>query len=188
MDQYLKDLLKMLAFAAAVATVPLIVAFAGLQPPWPPAVEYVSAVFILMAALVMWEWARAARREARRRLIVAGMALTIIGIGAYLPLYSLYVENVPDSNERVVRGTVCTANARLVYPDQCPNLPPEALPSAGWNAQYLWTSASIMRVRLGLVAAWIGFTAGLIAFVGAVIAGRPATGRRKETPATEPKS
>jgi hypothetical protein len=175
MDRYLKDLLKILGFAAAVATVPLIVAFAGLQPPWPPAVEYVSAVFILMAALVMWEWGRAAKRGVRRRLMIAGMALTLIGIGVYLPLYSLYVEDVPGSEERVVRGTECTENAKLVYSNQCPSLPPDALPSAGWDAQYLWTSASIMRVRIALVAAWIGFTAGLIAFVGAVVAGRPVT-------------
>jgi len=180
MDQYLKDLLKILGFAAGVATIPLIVAFAGLQPPWPPAVEYVSAVFILMAALVMWEWGRDAKRSVRRKLIIAGMALTVIGIGAYLPLYSLYVVDVPGSKERVVRGTECTANGRLVYPDDCPNLPPEALPSAEWDANYLWTSGSIMRVRLGLVAAWLGFTAGLIAFVGAVIAGRPVSRGGKE--------
>ena len=103
MDQYLRDLIKILGFAAGVATIPLIVAFAGLQPPWPPAVEYVSAVFILMAALVMWEWGRGAKRGARRRLIVAGMALTIIGIGAYLPLYSLYVVDVTDF--RAARGS-----------------------------------------------------------------------------------
>lgn len=188
MDQYLKDLLKMLAFAATVATIPLIVAFAGLQPPWPPAVEYVSAVFILMAALVMWEWARAAKRGVRRRFILAGMAFTIIGIGLYLPLYSLYVVDVPNSKERVVRGTECTGDARLIYPKDCPNLPPEALPSAEWNAEYLWTSGSIMRIRLGLVAGWLGFTAGLIAFVGAVIAGRPVTRKPKAQDGAEASS
>ena len=181
MDEYLKDLLKILAFAASVATIPLLVAFAGLQPPWPPAVEYVSAVFILMAALAMWEWGRAAKTGVRRRLIIAGMVLTVAGIGAYLPLYSLYVVDVPNSKERVVRGTECTANARLLYPDSCPNLPPEALPSAEWNPETLWTSGSIMRVRLGLVAGWLGFTAGLIAFVGAVIAGRPVRRPRGES-------
>jgi len=174
MDQYLKDILKILGFAAGVATIPLIVAFAGLQPPWPP------------AALVMWEWARAAKRGIRRRLIIAGMVLTVIGIGAYLPLYSLYVVNVSHSKQRVVRGTVCTANAKLLYSNDCPDLPPEALPQAGWNADYLWTSGSIMRVRLGLVAGWLGFIAGLMAFVGAVIAGRPLTRTRRGAAAPNP--
>ncbi|GAA3894753.1 hypothetical protein GCM10022276_12350 [Sphingomonas limnosediminicola] len=180
MDQYLKDLLKILAFGATIATIPLIVAFAGLQPPWPPAVEYVSAVFILMAALAMWEWGRAAKRASRRGLMILGMALCTIGIGAYLPLYSLYVVDVPDTKDRVVIGTECTASAKLVYPLDCPHLPLEALPSAEWKAQRLWTSTSIMRVQLALVAAWISFTAGLMAFVGAVIAGRPVSGRRHQ--------
>jgi hypothetical protein len=177
MDQYLKDLVKILGFAAAVATIPLLVAFARLQPPWPPAVEYVSAVFILMAALAMWEWGRAAKRGVRRKLIIAGMALTTVGIGTYLPLYSLYVADIPNSKERVVRGTECTADAKLLYPNHCPDLSSEALSSAEWNPEVLWTSGSIMRVRLGLVAGWLAFTAGLIAFVGAVIAGRPVSHR-----------
>lgn len=179
MDDYLKDLLKVLAFAAAVATIPLIAAFARLQPPWPPAIEYVSAVFIMMAALVMWEWGRAAKRTKRRGLIIAGMALTILGIGSYLPLYSLFVQNVANSEERVIRGTQCTRDAQLVYKDACPSLPPDALPSAEWNADYLWTSGSIMRVRLALVAAWLFFTAGLVAFVGAAVAGRRMSREKK---------
>ena len=185
MDQYLKDLVKILGFAAAVATIPLLVAFARLQPPWPPAVEYVSAVFILMAALAMWEWGRAARTGVRRRLMIAGMVLTIVGITAYLPLYSLYVVDVPNSKERLIRGTECTADARILYRDSCPDLPSEALSSAEWKPEVLWTSGSIMRVRLGLVAGWLGFTAGLIAFVGAVIAGRPVSHR--ESMGTSPR-
>lgn len=182
MDQYLKDIAKVLGFAGGAATLPLIAAFANLQPPWPPAIEYVSAVFILMAALVMWEWGRATRRTARRRLIVAGMLLTVIGIGAYLPLYSLYVEAIPGSGERVVKGMTCTPEARQVWPGKCPHLPPDALPSAEWDASLLWTAGSIMGVRLMLVAAWLAFTAGLVAFVGAVIAGRPIARTRRAAP------
>ncbi len=178
MDGYFKDIARVLLFAAGAATLPLIAAFAGLQPPWPPAVEYVSAVFILIAALVMWEWARGARRAVRRRFILAGLALTVIGIGAYLPLYSQFVEPIPGSKIRVVRGTQCTPRAQLVYPADCPELPRDALRDAEWEANVLWTRSSIMQVQLILVAAWLAFIAGLIAFVGAVIAGRPVTGKK----------
>jgi hypothetical protein len=172
MDEYLKDIAKTLGFAAGLAALPLFVAFAKLQPPWPPAIEYVSSVFILMAALVMWEWGRNAKRAVRRRFILAGMALTVIGIGAYLPLYSMFVQVEPSTGERIVRGMVCTPEALLIYPRQCPQLPSDALPSVEWDATQLWTQASILQVRMMLVAAWLCFTAGLVAFVGAVVAGR----------------
>lgn len=171
MDSYLKEIVKVLAFGAGVATLPLIAAFATLQPPWPPAIEYVSAVFIVMAALAMWEWGRGASRVVRRRLVIAGMVLTVGGIGAYLPLYSQYVVTVPASHERLVRGTDCTPAARAVYRD-CPDPSDREVAEAEWDAERLWTRASILRVRLELVAAWLCFTAGLVAFVGAVVAGR----------------
>jgi hypothetical protein len=173
MNSYLKDLIQVLTIAGTLATLPLLAAFAGLQPPWPPAIAYVTAAFILMSALVMWEWVRGSRRAVRRRFILAGIALTILGIGAYLPLYWLFVEPIPGSSARVVRGTVCTPVAQRTYPDQCPDLSRDVLRGAEWEANLLWTRTSIMQVQLGLVTAWIAFAAGLVAFVGAVIAGRP---------------
>jgi len=184
MDGYLKDIAKTLGFAAGVAALPLIVAFAKLQPPWPPAIEYVSSVFVLMAALVMWEWGRKAKRAIRRRFILAGMVLTVIGIGAYLPLYSMYVQAEPSTGERVIKGAVCTPDALLIFPRQCPQLPSEALPAAEWDATRLWTQDSILEVRMMLVAAWLCFTAGLVAFVGAVVAGRPTI--KKAVPGARP--
>lgn len=173
MDAYFKDLLKVLALAAALATIPLIAAFAKLQPPWPPAIEYVSAVFIIACALIMWEWVRRARRSLRRGFIIAGLVLILGGIGAYLPLYSSYVTDDEDSPTRVVRGSVCTAEAREVYGAACPDLPNAALREAGWNAELLWTRGSIQSSRLWLVGAWLAFITGLIAMIGASVAGRP---------------
>lgn len=185
MDQYFKDLLKVLALASALATVPLIAAFAKLQPPWPPAIEYVSAVFIVVCALIVWEWVRRSRRSIRRGFIVAGLLLTVGGVATYLPVYSGYVTSDDSSDRRVVRGSACTAEAQLLYRDQCPDLPDEALREAGWNAELLWTRASILSSRMWLVGTWLCFITGLIAIVGASVAGRP-TNRKsrgsKDTP------
>lgn len=173
-DSYLSDVGTVLKKAGGFVALPLIAGFAGLQPPWPPAIEFVSAAFILIAALVMWEWTRSARRAVRRRFIIAGILLTTVGIAGYLPLYSLYVENIPGKSVRVIRGTECTPKAKLVYPDDCPDLPRDALRGVEWESNVLWTRRSIMTVQLELVASWLAFTAGLVAFAGAVIAGRPA--------------
>jgi hypothetical protein len=178
MDAYFKDLLKVLGLAAALATIPLIAAFAKLQPPWPPAIEYVSAVFIIACALVMWEWGRRARRSLRRSFIIAGLVLILGGIGTYLPLFSRYVALDPNSATSVVRGSVCTPDAEELYGRLCPDLPDEALLQAGWDAELLWTRASIESSRLWLVGAWLAFITGLIAMIGASVAGRPMTRTR----------
>lgn len=172
MDDYFKDIVKILAFAAGIAALPLMLAFAKLQPPWPPAIEYVSAAFILMAALVMWEWGRGARRVVRRRLMIAGLLLTIIGAAAYLALYSMFVVPMP-SGDRLIKGLACTSNALRVFADSCPFLTANQMETAEFNPETLWTLPSILQVRMMLVAAWLCFTAGLVAFVGAVVAGRP---------------
>lgn len=173
MDGYLKDIAKILAFAAGVAALPLMLAFAKLQPPWPPAIEYVSAAFVMMAALVMWEWGRSARRSVRRGLMIAGMLLTVLGAGAYLPLYSMFVQLVPDSGDRLIKGLTCMPDAQRIFPGHCPFLTSDDIASAEWDVERLWTQGSILQVRMMLVAAWLCFTAGLVAFVGAVVVGRP---------------
>ena len=187
MDAYFKDLIKVLGLAAALATVPLIAAFARLQPPWPPAVEYISAVFIIACALIMWEWVRGAKRGVRRAFITAGLVLILGGIATYLALYSSYVTDDADSTIRVVRGSVCTSDAQALYGRACPDLPEEALREAGWNAELLWTRASIRSSQLWLVGAWLAFITGLIAMIGASVAGRPMNKRpRKPRPVATP--
>ena len=171
-SDYLKNLLKVLGFAAAFAALPLIAAFADLQPPWPPAIGYVSAGLVILAGLIVWEWTRRTKVRSRRTWIVAAAVLTVIGLGSYLTLYSLFVEPAPGAHLRVVRGFVCTADARKVYGDACPDLPREALARAEWEAVNLWTRGSLTLARLGLAGAWMVFMTGWIAALGAVIAGR----------------
>ena len=65
-SDYLKNLMKVLGFGAAFAALPLIAAFADLQPPWPPAIGYVSAGLVMLAALIVWEWTRRTRTRSRR--------------------------------------------------------------------------------------------------------------------------
>lgn len=172
MDDYLKTLIKVLGIGAAFASIPLIAAFAELQPPWPPAIGHVSAALILLSSLLAWEWTRRSRLKHRRTWIVLAVAATLIGLFGYLILYSYFVEPMPGDQGRVVRGYDCTPPARLVYGELCPDLPRDALADAEWEALVLWTRSSVTTARIGLAAAWLLFTAGLIAAVGAIVAGR----------------
>ena len=171
-SDYLKNLVKVLGVGAAFASIPLFASLAALQPPWPPAIGIVSAGLVLLASLIAWEWTRRSRVRHRRRLVLLAATLTIGGLLGYLFLYSFFVEPIPGTQLRVVRGFVCTADAQRVYRDACPDLPREALRNSEWEAVALWTRASVTWARLGLTMAWLVFTSGLIASVGAIIAGR----------------
>ncbi|MBA3811562.1 MAG: hypothetical protein H0X27_07970 [Caulobacteraceae bacterium] len=169
---YLQGLTKVLGLGAAFAAIPLFASMAGLEPPWPPAIGYVSAALVLLASLLAWEWTRRTKIRQRRFLIIAATVLTVGGLLAYLVQYSLFVEPIPGTKERVVRGFVCSPEARLLYGAACPDLPRDALRDAEWESLALWTRASVTTVRLGLAASWLLFTAGLIGAVGAILAGR----------------
>lgn len=171
MEPFLKKLLQVVGVTSLLAALPLFAALVDLQPPWPPAIAYVSSALVLLAALAAWEWNKTGVARRRRMWLLVAAGLTITGLFTYLLLYSLFVEPIPGTATRVIRGFTCTAQAREVYPGQCPDLPREALRDAEWEAVVLWTRSSITAVRLGLTAAWLLFTAGLICAVAAVITG-----------------
>jgi hypothetical protein len=172
MEGYLKSLIKVLGIGAAFATIPLFASLASLEPPWPPAVGYVSAALVLLASLIVWELARRAKVRRRRLLMLLATVLTVLGLFAYLILYSTFIEPIPGTSQRVVRGYVCTRDAQLIYGDQCPDLPRDALRDAEWESVVLWTRSSVTVARVALTAAWLVFMAGLIAAVGSIVAGR----------------
>ncbi|HYJ83243.1 MAG TPA: hypothetical protein VEW26_10425 [Allosphingosinicella sp.] len=172
MEDYLKSLIKVLGIGAAFAAIPLFASLAGLQPPWPPAIGYVSAALVLLASLIVWELVRKARSGRRRLLMIVATLLTLAGLFAYLILYSSFIENIPGSSERVVRGYECNHDAKLVYGDRCPDLPRDALRDAEWESLALWTRSSVTTARVALTVAWLVFMSGLIAAVGSIVAGR----------------
>ena len=172
MEHYLRDLARVLGVGACFAAIPLFASFAELQPPWPPAIGYVSAALVLVAALLAWEWTRRAKLADRRRWIVIAATLTLIGLLFYLFLYSLFVETVTGTNDRIVRGFACTFEAKLIHANHCLDLPRKALEDVDWDPAALWTRASLATVRIGLTTAWLIFIAGLVSAVGSIVAGR----------------
>ncbi|HYD25166.1 MAG TPA: toll/interleukin-1 receptor domain-containing protein [Croceibacterium sp.] len=148
------------AALGALILLPVAATVLGFDPPWPSGVGYFSAALVAggaawahfgasPGALVSKRWVKA---------IVAGLALVAI---AYLSLASLYVETIPGTAVRVVKGFTCTPDAVLVYGDSCPALGRDALRDAEWEAATLWTGSSVMLVRVGLVAGWLILVAGL---------------------------
>ena len=172
MDEYLKNLLRVLGIGASFAALPFFASLAALEPPWPPRIGYVSAALVLVASLIVWEWTRKAKIVHRRRWIIVAASLTLTGLIGYLILYSLFVEPSPGRDLRVVRGYECTRQALLLYPDDCPHLSRDVLQDAEWEAPVLWTRSSLTMTRVALAATWLVFMMGLISAIGAIVAGR----------------
>lgn len=145
---------------AALVLLPLAAAFMAFDPPWPKGIGYASA--LLVAGAAGWQHFSGGRGDwlttRWARAIFAGLVVVAIG---YLALLSLYVEIIPESGVRVVKGFICTPDALLVYGDSCPALGRDPLRDAEWEAATLWTGTSVMLVRVGLVMGWLSLVAGL---------------------------
>lgn len=178
MEAYLRKLIRVLGIGAVFASLPLLAALAKLEPPSPPAIAYVSSALVLLASLLAWEFGRGAKRSARRRIILIGVIGCVVGVFAYLTLYVRFVEAIPGGDERVVRGYECTANAKAIYRDDCPDLTKDNIADAGWETKTLWTRNSVANVEIGLVATWMLFICGLIGAVGGIVVGERFNARR----------
>ena len=162
-----------LAVVAILVAAPVLAAVAGLDPPWPAHFGYVSAAIVAAGA----GWAHYRTRAKTPRWLIP----TLVGAGllAYLSLASLFVESVPMTDVRLVKGFTCTADARLVYGDGCPALNRDALRDAEWEPATLWTASSLLAARMALVASWLVLVAGL-ALAAAAVEQRRIAGRGRE--------
>ena len=151
--------------AAAVALavlilLPVAAAFLALDPPWPSGIGYISAALVAGGAAWAHFGAGPGTLVSKRWVKAIVVALIVITIG-YLSLLSMFVETIPGTAVRVVKGFTCTPDALLVYGDSCPALGRDALRDAEWEAATLWTSSSVMLVRIALAACWLALVAGL---------------------------
>ncbi|MEY4269733.1 MAG: hypothetical protein RLZZ58_949 [Pseudomonadota bacterium] len=96
------------------------------------------------------------RRIARTPWLLRGiMLLLCIAALFYMWLFGHYVVAGPPGGAALVRGSVCTADAGLLFGAACPDLPADALADAAWDPAMLWTPQSIARAAQGLAAGWL---------------------------------
>jgi hypothetical protein len=172
LNSYFQSMVKVFGIGAAFATLPFFASLAQLQPPWPPAIGYVSSALILLGTLGIWEFSRNSQVSRRKAYFIVSALICVASIFVYFMIYSLYVDSLPFSEARVVRGFECTATARTVYGSACPNLPTEALLDVEGDSLKLWTRSSVTIVRMGLTSTWLLFSVGLTMAIGAMVAGR----------------
>ena len=156
-----QGLVRAVGAGALFAAAPLAATLAHLEPPWPSGIGWLSAAFVLAAPLAARELPHRVRPSRGRAWRLSAWLLTVAGLLGYLILYSMFVETMPASGFRAVRGYQCTQDALLVYKEACPDLPRDALRDAEWESATLWTRSSVTVVRIALVGVWLAFVAGL---------------------------
>lgn len=166
-----------IALTALLIAIPALAALLGLDPPWPNYAGYVSAGIVALGAGAAHysspDPGRARNRWARAVIWVSLAS----GLIVYLVLSSLFIETIPRSGVRIVKGFVCTPDALLVYGKSCPNLGRDALRDAEWEAATLWTGTSLTIVRIGLVMSWMSLVGGLAVIAALVERGRLGIGQ-----------
>lgn len=176
---FFREMVEIAGFGAAFAAIPLFASMEDLQPPWPKPVAYISAAFIILAALLAREFGPGLKSRGRRLMLIIAAALSVVGLFSYLFLYSRFVFSIPGG-DRIILGYACNAVTEPHYAS-CPNLSDLELRRAAYNPELLYTKTSLDVVRLSLVAAWMLFTAGLMGAVGWAVSSRRLGGRTRHS-------
>ena len=138
--------------SGAAASGVLAASIGGLAPPHSPT-GWLAAMLAVAIPIGVVASGQAAWWT-KRRVQGVLLALLLAAAANYGWARSAYVID-GENGAQLVRGTDCTADARLVYESDCPDLPSDAIADAAYDAAALWTAASIGRVKLFLGALWV---------------------------------
>jgi hypothetical protein len=133
--------------------VPFAAALVDLSPPWPKGIVPVTAVVELLSLVLVFQFLNS--RRAAERGILAGVAVFALSSVVYLAALSHYTYEVPTTKARFVKGYECTADAKAVFKERCPDLGLDELRTAEYEAARLWTHTSITVTRTSLAVLWL---------------------------------
>jgi ABC-type xylose transport system permease subunit len=135
--------------------VPFAAALADLSPPWPKGIVPVTAVVELLALALVFQFYKTAGRRVIGRVLLASVVVFALTSVVYFGMVSYFTYQVPTTNDRFVKGYECTADARLIFKDRCPDLGLDELRTAEYEAERLWTRKSIAVTRTSLALLWL---------------------------------
>lgn len=170
----------------ALATVALVLSAGGTAPPWPARSGSLTAVLAVAGALALGRW-RAHRPSVWSVGLQRGALLALLLSAAlFLGLMSRFGFTIPATGETGVKGFVCTPEARLIYPQTCPDDDLDALRSAEYEATRIWQPWSVDLVRLALLLSWaLAWCAACVLATGLARPGFQALVRRAPSTASE---
>lgn len=155
----------------STSSVPFIAAFAGVTPPWPDGIAYMTAVVQLIGIILTLKlYSDADKRSIGRNLSILTVVILVLLL-SYIFVFSQFTIFDPARNGRIVIGYECTAKVLQAYPElTCPSVGFEELRNAAFKEAELWTMLSISVVRTAIVAIWFLLFLSLAALVGQFLA------------------
>lgn len=170
---------QIVAAALAGSIAPVLAGVANLAPPWPPAVVPMTSLFELVVLIMAFQFLHQATRSDINRVMILCAVLTLCLLILYLGLLSEFVYQEPLSKLRFVKGFVCTEEAKIVFPANCPFFTDDQLAKNEWEAQRFWSLSSITFVRIGLAVNWFLVFSGLASLIGSFIVYQMKNKRRR---------
>lgn len=150
----LKEFRWLSIWSVGGATVPFAAALTELSPPWPSGIVLVTSIIELITIAVSFQFFKEARRVTVNTILLISL-ICFAGVGiAYLWNLSIYTYQIPTTNERFVKGNICTPDALDLFGTRCPDLGLDELRQAEYEAERLWTKKSIATIRIILVFLW----------------------------------
>ncbi|WP_137153720.1 hypothetical protein [Rhizobium sp. FKL33] len=125
-------------------------------PPWPSGGVLITAILQLVVMAVIFQFTQLARRRVVTWAIgMAFILLVSLSFGYFYFLSTLTFTGGP-ARERQVKGFECSAEALSIpkYATKCPELTDQLIATAS-KADDLWTSQSITKARMLLLALWL---------------------------------
>ena len=180
LDQFkivLKEFRSTMLFAVGgSALLPIMAAFAGLDPPWPKSVAVLTSLAILVAIIFAFQFLRQRPKRVVDRTMLRGLGLAIVAALIYFTILSLFVFEIPTTGERDYAGCGWTTNAATVASDfladpadGCPGNYRKLLESAEYENAVIWTASSIAIIRMAALASWIALFVGISLITAAFI-------------------
>jgi hypothetical protein len=145
----------------AVAAFPFVLAGIGVAPPWPPRVALLTTLLNLALILAGVLCLPRLTRDSLRRLVLAAAVGGVLATAGFVGMQATFVYQTPVTNERFVKGVVCSSDALLLYRSECPFLGSDQLQAAEYEADRLWTPQSIALVETVMLAFWFAASTGL---------------------------
>jgi hypothetical protein len=153
---------RLVATAGSASLSPVILAFAGIAPPWPAAIVKLTTMLALFLSMLNFYSLLDNKNASPKRRAMLSAVLCCVLLPVYLVALDLFTFKIPTTGETEIVGCGYTADALLVaranhFDDGfgCPGSYERMLEAAQYNPYEIWGKLSLGIVPVVIVMLWL---------------------------------